>query len=162
MVERAVGRHHRSRAREEGMVMTTDLGTRTTVSIGAPVQEVWAAITTPARIKEWFFGVDTRSDWTPGSELVHTGEWQGRPYEDKGTILRIEPPRLLVHTHWSAMSGRPDEPGNYEEVTWTLADGDDATELTVSETNLPSEAARDQSEQSWQMVLAKLKELLER
>jgi uncharacterized protein YndB with AHSA1/START domain len=143
------------------MVMTTDLGTRTTVSIEAPVEEVWVAITTPARIKEWFFGVDTRSDWTPGSELVHTGEWQGRPYEDKGTILRIEPPHQLVHTHWSAMSGRPDEPGSYEEVTWTLADRDGATELAVAETNLPSEEARALSEQSWAMALGRLKEVLE-
>lgn len=141
--------------------MTTDLSTRTTVSIGAPVEAVWAAITTPARIKEWFFGVDTRSDWTPGSELVHTGEWQGRPYEDQGTILRIEPPRLLVHTHWSAMSGRPDEPGNYEEVTWSLTDRDGGTELTVSETNLPSAEARSLSEQSWATALGRLKDLLE-
>jgi uncharacterized protein YndB with AHSA1/START domain len=143
------------------MGMTTDLSTRTTVSIGAPVEAVWAAITTPARIKEWFFGVDTRSDWTPGSELVHTGEWQGRPYEDKGTILRIEPPRLLVHTHWSAMSGRPDEPGNYEEVTWSLTDRDGGTELTVSETNLPSAEVRSLSEQSWATALGRLKDLLE-
>jgi uncharacterized protein YndB with AHSA1/START domain len=139
----------------------TDLGTTTAVEIHAPIEEVWAAITTPERIKEWFFGVDTRSDWTEGSELVHTGEWQGRPYEDRGTILRIDPPRLLVHTHWSAMSGRPDRPEHYEEVTWTLSAEDGSTRLTVAETNLPSEQARDMSEQSWRTALDTLKELLE-
>jgi uncharacterized protein YndB with AHSA1/START domain len=141
--------------------MTTDLTTRTTVTIDAPIDDVWRAITTPEVIKQWFFGVDTQSDWTPGSELVHTGEWQGRPYEDKGEILRIQSPTELVHTHWSAMSGRPDEPENYEEVTWSLAERDGATELTISESNLPSEEAQAMSEQSWRTVLENLKGVLE-
>lgn len=142
--------------------MTRDLGTTTSVTIQAPIEEVWAAITTPERIKEWFFGVDTRSDWTPGSELVHTGEWQGRPYEDKGTIVRIEPPTVLEHTHWSSTSGLPDEPEHYETVEWRLSERADATELTVAEANLPSEEARELSQQSWRMVLDGLKRLLER
>jgi uncharacterized protein YndB with AHSA1/START domain len=142
--------------------MPTDLGTTTSVAIDAPIEEVWSAITTPDRIKEWFFGVETRSDWTSGGELVHAGEWQGRPYSDKGTIVRIEPPRLLEHTHWSDVSGLPDEPQNYEEVTWRLEEQDGGTRLTVSERNLASEEARATSEQSWWMVLDRLKELLER
>jgi uncharacterized protein YndB with AHSA1/START domain len=143
-------------------MVTTDLGTTTSVTIDAPIEDVWAAITTPDRIKEWFFGVDTRSDWTQGSDLVHTGEWQGRPYEDKGTIVRIEPPSLLEHTHWSSMSGLPDDPEHYETVEWRLSERDGGTELTVSETNLPSDEARELSEQSWRMVLDRLRQLLDR
>jgi uncharacterized protein YndB with AHSA1/START domain len=142
--------------------MGTDLGVRTSVTIDAPIDRVWRAITTPDVIKQWFFGVDTRSEWEPGSELVHTGEWQGRPYEDKGTILRIQPAMELVHTHWSPMSGRPDEPENYEEVTWSLSERDGETDLTITETNLASEEAKAMSEQSWRMVLENLKTLLER
>lgn len=141
--------------------MASDIDTSTTVTIDAPVDEVWRAITTPARIKEWFFGVDTRSDWTPGSELVHSGEWQGEPYEDKGTIVRIEPPTLLEHTHWSPFSGRPDEPDDHERVTYRLVDRDGRTELTVSETNLPSDEAKTMSEQGWRSALDALKTLLE-
>jgi len=142
--------------------MPTDLATTTSVTIDAPIEAVWAAITTAERIKEWFFGVDTRSDWAPGSELVHTGEWQGRPYSDKGTIVRIEPPHLLEHTHWSDVSGLPDEPEHYEVVTWTLEESNAGTRLTVAERNLASEEARAVSEQSWRTVLDRLKELLER
>jgi len=47
-------------------------------------------------------------------------------------------------------------------VTWTLGDGTgDDTRLTVAERNLASEEARTRSEQSWRMVLGRLKELLE-
>ena len=141
--------------------MPTDLNARASVEIEAPVAEVWQALTTPSVIKQWFFGVDTRSDWTEGSDIVHTGEWQGKPYVDKGTIVRFEPERLLVHTHWSDLSGLPNRPEHYQEVTWALAARDGTTELTVSETNLPSEQAKAVSETSWTTVLGNLKELLE-
>src|SRR5918996_5056483 len=138
-----------------------DISTSTSITIDAPAEEVWKALTTPELIKQWFFGVDTRSDWKVGSKLVHTGEWQGKPYEDKGEILKIEPPRLLVHTHWSPLSGLPDSPENYEEITWSLADHGTSTELTISEKNLPSEEAKAASAQAWGMALNNLKALLE-
>jgi len=140
----------------------SELTSSGTVTIDAPVDDVWAAITTPATIKEWFFGVDTESDWRQGSPLVHRGEWQGKPYEDKGEIVKIEPPTLLVHTHWSDASGTPDRPDNYQEVTWALEDRGGPTQLTVSERNLPSDEAKQVSDQSWTMVLGNLKQLLER
>jgi uncharacterized protein YndB with AHSA1/START domain len=140
----------------------SELTSSGTVTIDAPVDAVWAAITTPATIKEWFFGVDTESDWEVGSQLVHRGEWQGKPYEDKGEIVRIDPPELLVHTHWSDVSGTPDAPEHYQEVTWALEDRGGPTKLTVSERNLPSEDAKQVSDQSWTVVLGNLKQLLER
>jgi uncharacterized protein YndB with AHSA1/START domain len=139
----------------------TDLMTRTSVTIDAAMNDVWKALTTPSTIKRWFLGVDTETDWQPGNSLVHRGEWQGRPYEDKGTILRIEPPTLLVHTHWSPMSGLPDEPENYEEVVWSLSERDGGTQVTIEETNLASEEAKAVSEESWRMILKNLKDLLE-
>ncbi len=135
--------------------------TSTSTTIQAPVEGVWEAITTPARIKRWFFGVDTETDWTPGSPIVHRGKWQGKPYVDKGEIVRVEPPRLLVHTHWSDLSGTPDRPEHYQEVTWALSERDGSTELTVSERNVPSEEAKAVSEQSWETALGNLKSLLE-
>ena len=138
-----------------------DLGTSASVTIDAPIDEVWNALTTPQLIKRWFFGVDTETDWRVGSPLVHRGEWQGKPYEDKGTILAFGPPTTLVHTHWSPASGEPDRPEHYQEVTWSLAERDGRTVLTVAETNLPSQEAKEISEQSWKAVLNNLKELLE-
>jgi uncharacterized protein YndB with AHSA1/START domain len=141
--------------------MAGDLRTEESVTIGAPIRRVWEALTTPDLIKQWFFGVDTETDWKEGSPIVHRGEYQGRPYEDKGKILEIEPPRLLVHSHWSPVSGLPDAPENYERVSWELSERDDGTELTIRESNLASEEAGATSEQSWRLVLENLKKLLE-
>lgn len=139
----------------------SDLRTAAFTTINAPIDEVWRALTTPDLIKQWFFGVDTLTDWQVGSPLVHRGEYQGKPYVDKGEIVRFDPPKLLVHTHWSDSSGKPDSPEHYQQVTWALTDRDGATELTVSEENLPSEEAKAVSETSWNTVLDNLKRLLE-
>jgi uncharacterized protein YndB with AHSA1/START domain len=140
----------------------TDIRSRSSISIDAPAEKVWQAITTPAMIKQWFFGVDTETDWKVGSQLVHRGEYQGKPYVDKGEILEFEPPARLVHTHWSDVSGKPDAPEHYQEVAWELSGRDGTTELTITEQNLPSEEAKATSEASWKTVLGNLKQLLER
>jgi uncharacterized protein YndB with AHSA1/START domain len=140
----------------------TDLGATTSTTINATPAEVWKALTTPELIKQWFLGVDTETDWKVGSPLVHRGEYQGKAYVDKGEILRFDPPRLVVHTHWSDVSGKPDRPEHYQEVAWALSERDGATELTVTEANLPSEEAKATSEATWTTVLNNLKDLVER
>jgi uncharacterized protein YndB with AHSA1/START domain len=138
-----------------------DLTTEASITIAAPAARVWEALTRPELIKRWFFGVETETDWSEGSPIVHRGEYQGQPYEDKGTIVKVEPERRLVHTHWSPTSGLPDSEEHYQEVTWTLSEERSSTLLTVSEINLPSEEAKATSEQGWNAALAALKDLLE-
>jgi uncharacterized protein YndB with AHSA1/START domain len=143
--------------------MPSDITTSASIEIEAPTTHVWEAITTPELIERWFFSVRTETDWREGGPIVHRGEIDGRPYEDRGTILRFEPGWLLVHTHWSSMSGLPDAPENYQEVEWALTGREnDTTELTVSETNVPSEEAKALSERAWESSLRALKDLLER
>jgi uncharacterized protein YndB with AHSA1/START domain len=60
--------------------MPSEISTQASVTIEAPADEVWKALTTPALIKRWFFGVDTETDWKVGSPIVHRGEYQGKPY----------------------------------------------------------------------------------
>lgn len=141
--------------------MRDDLRTESSITINAPAARVWEALTTPDLIKQWFFGVDTVTDWMVGSPITHRGEYQGKPYEDKGSILQIEPPTLLVHSHWSPLSRLPDSPENYQRVSWALSERHGETELTITEANLPSEEAKAISEKSWQTVLGNLKRLLQ-
>ncbi len=141
--------------------MPADLTTQHSVTINAPPIRVWQALTIPSLIKRWFFGVDTITDWKVGSPIVHKGEYQGNAYEDKGNILKFQPRKQLVYTHWSPVSGLPDSPENYQTVTYALAEKGGKTELTVSEVNLPSEEGKATSDQSWPVVLNALKKNLE-
>jgi len=102
--------------------MTTNLTAKSAVHINAPRARVREALTRPEQIKQWFFGVDTFTDWRVGSPRVHKGTYQGKLYEDHGNILEINPPELLVHSHWSGQSGLPDRPENYQQVTWALVE----------------------------------------
>jgi uncharacterized protein YndB with AHSA1/START domain len=131
------------------------------ITISAPAAKVWDAITKPVQRKRWFFGVDTLTDWKVGSPIVHSGEWQGQPYTDKGVIKTFEPGRRLSHTHWSPVSGRPDKPENYETVTYTLRDRGGATEVAITEENVATPEQRAVSEVMWADVLAGLKRLVE-
>ncbi len=133
-----------------------------TTIIHAPPAQVWRAITQPDLIKQYLFGSEVVTAWQVGSPILYRGMWQGKPFEDKGTVLRVEPEKLLQVTHWSPLSGVPDIPENYHTVTYTLAPEDDGTRVTISQDNNASQDEANHSRQNWQVALDNLKKLLER
>jgi uncharacterized protein YndB with AHSA1/START domain len=135
---------------------------KTSVSIAAPVSTVWRALVTPETIKRYMFGATVISDWKEGSSVVWKGEWQGKPYEDRGQIVRFEPERTLQYTHWSPLSGRPDTPANRHIVTIELTDEDGRTKVLLSQDGNRSDDERRHSEETWQRMLEGLKKVSER
>jgi uncharacterized protein YndB with AHSA1/START domain len=131
------------------------------VDIKAPSSAVWQALTDPAQIKQYFLGADVDTDWRPGSSIVWRGQYEAKPYEDKGEILEVEPNRLLKHTHYSPMSGQPDEPANYHTLTYSLVEGDGITHLSLSQDNNGDEAEAERASATWAMVLNGLKDTVE-
>ena len=79
-----------------------------------PIRDVWDAITNPARLADWWlpFDADITVDLREGGEMVlaATGD---EPMTITCTILRVEPPMLLEHTHV--------DPGSY--MRWELEAG---------------------------------------
>ena len=134
---------------------------RATTTIAADADEVWSALVEPAAIKRYMFGTTVESDWSEGGSIVWKGEWQGRAYEDKGVILRLEPPRLLRYSHFSPLSGLPDEPQNYHTVTVGLSPEGIGTRVSLSQDGNSTAEAREHSEGNWRMMLDSLKEYVE-
>ena len=132
-----------------------------TTTVHAPVSKVWQALVNPEIIKQYLFNTDVISDWKVGSPIIYRGEWEGKPFEDKGKILEIEPEKILKSTHWSPLSGVPDTPENYHTVTYTLSEKGDGTEVTITQDNNASEEEEAHSEKNWRTVLKGLKDLLE-
>lgn len=132
------------------------------ITIDASPDRVWKVITDPAAVKEFMFGADLVTDWTVGGPIAWRGEWEGKPYEDKGEILEVDPGRKLVHTHFSPLGGEEDKPENYHTLTWTLQDQDGATTLTLSQDNNASEDAAEHSQGMWDMLVADVKKIAER
>jgi len=135
---------------------------RASLTVDAPRAKVWDALVNPKAIKRYMFGAAVVSDWREGSPIVWKGEWQGKPYEDKGTLLEVEPGRTLRYSHFSPLSGLPDEPGNYHTVTIELSGEGNQTRVALTQDNNPTDEARVHSEKNWGMMLAALKKFLER
>ncbi|HTB53459.1 MAG TPA: SRPBCC family protein [Ferruginibacter sp.] len=142
--------------------MKNNITGRVNIIIDAPVSKVWEALTKPEIIKQYFFGTDTHTDWKVGNPIRFTGEWQGKKYEDKGTILNFEPNKQIKYSYWSSMSGIEDKPENYVTVTYDLARNDEDTMVTITQDNIPDEKMKEHSEQNWGKVLTDLKTLLEK
>ena len=132
-----------------------------TTTINAPVSKVWQALVNPEIIKQYLFNTDVVSDWQVGRPILYRGEWEGKPFEDKGTILEIEPEKRLMSTHWSPLSGVTDSPENYHTVTYILSERSDSTEVTITQDNNATEEEKAHSEKNWQTVLQGMKKLLE-
>ncbi|MGH7520069.1 MAG: SRPBCC family protein [Gemmatimonadales bacterium] len=143
------------------MPTTQDLIAKSSVHIDAPPAKVWAALVTPAAIKQYMFGADVRSDWKVGSPITWSGEWQGKPYQDTGVIKQIQRERVLQYTHFSPLSGQPDRPENYHTVTIELSDGNAQTRVVLTQDNNLTEEARTHSEKNWNMMLGGLKKFVE-
>jgi uncharacterized protein YndB with AHSA1/START domain len=141
--------------------MPQSLTATKSIVINATAQRVWEALTDPAQIKQYMWGAEAISDWQLGSSLIYRGTWEGKPYEDKGTILEIDPPRLLRTNYYSPLSGKPDVPENYAEVTYAVSPDAAGTRLTVTQTNVEDDAARARSEGNWGTVLDAIKKLIE-
>jgi uncharacterized protein YndB with AHSA1/START domain len=131
------------------------------VVIGASPDRVWDGLTKPEIVKQWLYGVEVISDWKKDSPVIYRGEWDGKPYEDKGTILEIEKPSVLRATYYSPLSGLEDRPENYNVVSYVLEPSGEGTKVTCTQTNCQTQEAADQAEKNWRQSLEKLKALLE-
>jgi len=134
---------------------------QTSIVIDAPSEQVWKALTTPQLIKKYLMGTDVSSDWMVGSTITYTGEYDGKKYHDRGIITKMEPEKVLQSTYLSSMSGKEDKPENYNLVTYTLKKEGSKTVITLSQDNISTEKEKEHSTQNWNLVLEKLKEVVE-
>jgi uncharacterized protein YndB with AHSA1/START domain len=133
------------------------------VTIHATKREVWNALTDPDKVKKYMHGTEMSTDWKEGSPISWKGEWKGKPYEDKGTVLAVEAHKVLKYTHWSPMGGSDDKPENYHTVTYKLDGEDGTTKLTLTQdNNATKEEAEKMANDNWGPVLQGLKETVEK
>jgi len=146
---------------EEPFLNNEKLIAKVSTTTYVPVAKVWDTLMSPVAIKKFMFGTDAISEWKEGSSIVWKGMWEGKPYEDKGVILKIEPQRVLQYTHFSPLSGDTDIPENYHTLTYQLSKKGDKTLIELSQDNNSSEKDLEHSEKMWESLLASLKKVLE-
>ena len=107
---------------------------RRTVTIAAPIEKVWAAVTEPQHLSRWFGQATVLDELAVGARGLLT-------WDDYGAIPilieELDPPRTVAY-RWSNESGNAIladdvDPGRSTVFRFTLEDVDGSTQLTVVE-----------------------------
>jgi uncharacterized protein YndB with AHSA1/START domain len=141
--------------------MNKNLIANASVIINAPLNQVWNALVDPESIRQYMFGTHVVTDWKVGHPITWKGEWQGKPYEDKGKILKLESGRVIQYNHFSPRSGHKDAPENYHTVTIEVSGEGKKTIVNLTQDHNQSQEARRHSEANWKMMLKALKKYVE-
>ena len=131
------------------------------VDVAATPERVWDALTEPEQIAAYMMGSKVTTTWDVGAPITWEGEYDGRPYQDKGEVLAYDEPQLLSMTHYSALSGQPDEPASYHTIAYKLTATDAGTHVTLTQDGNESQEQADQFAQNWQGMLDGLKARVE-
>ena len=137
---------------------------RTTTSqilINAPVASVWEALTKPELVKQWQYGTDVMTNWQKGSPIVYRSEWEGTMYEQRGTILEIEPEKLVKYTLFAPRPGLDDTLENSFTMTYRVEEINGKTMLTIAQDDPREQQPQEQAEEAENTVLDSLKKLVE-
>ncbi|HEY1546664.1 MAG TPA: SRPBCC domain-containing protein [Kofleriaceae bacterium] len=142
-------------------MQTNTMTAKTQITIHAAPDKVWAALTKPELVKQYFMGAQMTADWKVGGELKYEGEFQGKPFEEHGEIKKLEPEKVLQATNFSAASGKPDAPENYALVTWELEKKGGDTLLSVSQDHIANDKGVTHAKEMWDFVLKGIKKVVE-
>lgn len=122
------------------------------LDIRAPIAEVWAALTDTDRLGEIMFGSTVETDWAIG----YRGEWEGRPFEDRGTVLKLTEPTVIRLSHQAAGSEEP------HEVRYDLRELGPATHVTLTQDGNATVEAAEHAAANWQATLESLQRVVGR
>ena len=134
------------------------------VTINISRAHVWDALVNPEKIKQYMPVTSVVSDWRENSPIVWRSEFQDKPFEVRGTVLRSDPERLLEYNHSLPIfraSERGHSSASYQRVTIELRDEGTQTHVSVTEKGNKTRRELEHSEGSWRMVLNGMKALLE-
>jgi uncharacterized protein YndB with AHSA1/START domain len=120
-------------------------------------ERLWEAITDPKQRAKYSFGVETHSDWTPGSE--YKSGVPGVVDIAAGENVEVDPPRRLVQSFNALWSDEVKGEGT-SRVTWEIEQVEDSCRLTVVHDQLRA-GANAELYGGWPMILSGLKTLLE-
>jgi uncharacterized protein YndB with AHSA1/START domain/DNA-binding transcriptional ArsR family regulator len=128
------------------------------IFIKATPERVWEAITDTKMRAKYSFGVETHSDWSPGS--TYKASVPGVIDIAEGENVEVDPPRRLVQTFTALWSDEVKHEGA-STVTWEIEPvGEDSSRLTVVHSDL-REGASAELYGGWPQILSGLKTLLE-
>lgn len=117
------------------------------ININAPLQRVWDTLTKPELVKQWQYGSDLITDWKAGNNIRFRTEWEGKVFEQWGSILKIIPHQLIKYSLFAPRPGLEDKPENYFTMNYVLTDETSHIRLEIiQEDNGPAQFRKNPRE----------------
>lgn len=131
------------------------------ITINATLKKVWDTLTKAEFVKLWQYGSDLQTNWEVGSKIKFVTEWEGKTFEQWGTVLEYTPTQKLRYSLFAPRPDLEDKPENYFEMIYSLTAGNGQTKLEIiQEDNRPNAVQEDvQSEEN--PILKMLKQVAE-
>lgn len=131
------------------------------LKIRATSEKVWGALTNPALVKLWQYGSELSTDWRVGSEIRFRSEWEGKTFEQWGTVLEVSPNKKLRYNLFAPRPDLKDTPENYFEMEYKLTEnGSDVLLEIIQRDNRPG-ASQEEPQGEENPVLKMLKDIIE-
>lgn len=115
--------------RREGETLTIVFERRYT----KPLEKIWAALTVPERLTDWFAEASLDRLAVGGTYQLY---FTGADYRSIARITALDPPRTVAWT-WSEVDG-----SKPSQVRWDLEPDGDGTRLTLTHSGLSPEEAK--------------------
>jgi uncharacterized protein YndB with AHSA1/START domain len=132
-----------------------------TVTLNAPIQKVWDALTMPEQVKLWQFGSDLITNWKVGSSIEFITEWQGTTFKQWDTILEIRHHELIRYSLFAPRPDLEDKPENYFIMNYILSSHNEKTVLNILQEDNRPNAMQEAPQGEENPILQSLKKLVE-
>jgi uncharacterized protein YndB with AHSA1/START domain len=129
------------------------------ITIDAPMHDVFAALTEPTQVVQWQGSADSYRVTEMNADLRVGGAWETIGFTSsgdrrcaKGVYRIVDPPRCLEMT-FSHDFGGPEAPVYDTTVRYDLEDLDGGTKVTVTHSGIMNPYEREGMAESWQVIL---------
>ena len=131
------------------------------ITINAPLQKVWDTLTKPELVKLWQYGSELITDWKVGNSIKFTAEWEGKIFEQWGTVLEMRQSELIKYNLFAPRPDLEDKPENYFVMSYVLTDNNGKTKLEIIQEDNRPNAVQEEEQGDENPILQSLKKIAE-
>ncbi len=131
------------------------------ITINATLKKVWDTLTKAELVKLWQYGSDLQTNWEVGSKIKFVTEWEGKTFEQWGTVLEYTPPQKLRYSLFAPRPDLEDKPENYFEMIYSLTADNGQTILEIIQEDNRPNAVQEGVQSEENPILKMLKQVAE-
>lgn len=131
------------------------------ITINAPTQRVWDALTKPEIVKIWQYGSDLITNWEVDSDIRFRSEWEGKVFEQWGKVLEVRPNELVKYSLFAPRPDLEDKRENYFIMSYTFPADHGQTKLEIIQEDNRPIAVQEEPQGEENPLLQSLKKVAE-